>query len=358
MTDSAENSSARTLLGLTPSELKGVALSLGLPAYAGKQLARWLYVRGASTFDEMSDLAKASRAALAEHCSVGRAEPLMWQESKDGTKKYLFPTQNGPVECVYIPEGDRATLCVSSQVGCKMGCAFCATGRQGFSGSLTAGEILNQIYSLPERERLTNIVFMGQGEPFDNLDAVLRACDVLTAEWGMAWSPKRITVSSVGLKKGLRRFLDESKCHLAISLHHPIPAERAALMPAERAFGIEQVVETLKQYPFCSKRLAAESPHQRRLSFEYIVFAGLNDSRSHAAALVSLLRDLNCRVNLLRFHSIPDTPLRGASEKALEEYRDYLTRHGLTATIRASRGQDIDAACGLLNTKAKMNQTE
>ena len=228
------------------------------------------------------------------------------------------------------------------------------TGRQGFVASLSATDILNQIFSLPEADKLTNVVFMGQGEPFDNLDAVLRATEVLTAAWGWGWSAKRITVSSVGLAKGLRRFLDESQCHLAISLHHPIPAERARLMPAERAFGIEEVVRLLQQYDFCRRRTSgprpAEGARQRRLSFEYIVFAGINDTRQHADALLRLLRPLDCRVNLIRFHDIPDTPLRGVGEAQMREFRDYLTAHGLFTTLRASRGQDIFAACGLLST--------
>ena len=249
------------------------------------------------------------------------------------------------VETVYIPDGDRATLCVSSQVGCKMGCLFCQTGRQGFEGNLTAGDILNQIYALPERDTLTNVVFMGQGEPMDNLDNVLRATEILTASYGMAWSPKRITVSSVGVKSKLRRFLDESDCHVAISLHSPIPEQRAMLMPAERAMPITDVVALLRTYDFS---------HQRRLSFEYIVFGGLNDTIAHAKEILRLLRGLECRVNLIRFHQIPDSDLREASEERMEQLRDYLTQHGIFTTIRASRGQDIYAACGLLSTAKRI----
>jgi 23S rRNA (adenine2503-C2)-methyltransferase len=226
------------------------------------------------------------------------------------------------------------------------------TGRQGFNGSLSASEILNQIYALPQRQRLTNIVFMGQGEPFDNYEAVLRATQVLTEEWGFGWSPKRITVSTVGLKKGLQRFLDESKCHLAISLHHPLHEGRSALMPAERAYSVAEMVALLSNYDFCSRRpVDPSAPKQRRLSFEYIVFRGINDSMEHARALVNLLRDLDCRINLIRFHDIPDTPLHGVDDAAMVRFRDYLTSHGLFTTIRASRGQDIYAACGLLSTK-------
>lgn len=341
------------LLGKTPEELKEVAVQLALPKFVGKQIADWLYDKCVTDIDAMTNLSKAARQLLSERYCVGCHAPVECQRSVDGTVKYLYRTLDGHfIETVYIPDGERATLCVSSQVGCKMGCAFCMTGRQGFNGSLSTSEILNQIYALPERETLTNVVFMGQGEPFDNYDAVLRATQVLTSEWGFGWSPKRITVSTVGLEKGLRRFLDESKCHLAISLHHPMHEGRAALMPAERAFTVNDMVALLEQYDFCSHRAHATGvAKQRRLSFEYIVFRGVNDSIAHAEALVQLLRNLDCRINLIRFHDIPDTPLHGVDDAEMVRFRDYLTQHGVFSTIRASRGQDIYAACGLLSTK-------
>lgn len=345
----------KSLLGLTLNELQAVAIELGLPKFVGKQMADWIYSKHVRSIEEMTNLSKAARAKLTERYELGISAPVDEQRSVDGTVKYLYRTAEGDfIETVFIPDGERGTLCVSSQVGCKMHCAFCMTGRQGYVASLSATDILNQIYSLPERDRLTNIVFMGQGEPFDNLDQVLRATEVLTADWGYAWSPKRITVSSVGLAKGLRRFLDESRCHLAISLHHPIPSGRAQLMPAEKAFSIEDVVHLLEQYDFCRKPArgsqASDVAHQRRVSFEYIVFAGINDTLRHADALIALLRNLDCRVNLIRFHDIPDTPLHGVDDKKMVQFRDYLTTHGLFTTIRASRGQDIFAACGLLST--------
>ena len=222
-----------------------------------------------------------------------------------------------------------------------MNCLFCQTGKQGYEGSLTAGDIINQIYSLPDREKLTNIVFMGQGEPMDNLDAVMKATEILTAEWGYAWSPRRITVSSVGTPN-LKRFLDESECHVAISMHTPIHEQREQMMPAEKMFPIKDVVELLRGYDFSG---------QRRLSFEYIVFDGFNDSMMHARETVKLLQGLDCRVNLIRFHQIPNVGLKTSDEKKMERLRDYLTAHGIFTTIRASRGQDIFAACGLLSTK-------
>ena len=331
------------LLGQSLDELKAVVKTLGMPQFTAGQIAKWLYQQHVSSIDEMTNISKANREKLAEHYTVGAMEPIDCQRSKDGTVKYLFPVGNGQkfVETVYIPDHDRATLCVSCQVGCKMNCLFCQTGKQGFEGSLSAGDILNQIYSLPERDSLTNIVFMGQGEPMDNLDSVLRATEVLTADYGYAWSPKRITVSSVGIKGKLKRFLDESECHVAISMHSPLPEQRQQLMPAERQMSITEVVELLKQYDFT---------HQRRCSFEYICFAGLNDTTTHAREIVRLLQGLECRVNLIRFHEIPGVDLPGADEKRMEALRDYLTNHGVFTTIRASRGQDIFAACGLLST--------
>ena len=295
--------------------------------------------------DGMTDISKGNRELLKERYAIGCMPPAESQRSVDGTVKYLFPTSSGKfVETVYIPDNDRATLCVSSQVGCKMNCLFCQTGKQGFEGNLTTADILNQIYSLPERDKLTNIVFMGQGEPMDNLDNVLRATEALTAAWGYAWSPKRITVSSVGVKNKLKRFIEESECHVAISLHSPIHEQRAMLMPAEKAMPIADVVEMLRNYDFS---------HQRRLSFEYIVFGGVNDSPMHAREIIKLLKGLDCRINLIRFHQIPGVDLHGADDSRMEAFRDYLTGHGVFTTIRASRGQDIYAACGLLSTARK-----
>lgn len=335
----------RVLLGMTVGELKELVGSLGMPAFTAGQIARWLYVSHVRSIAGMTNLSKANRARLEEECVVGAMEPADCQRSADGTVKYLFPTASGKfVETVFIPDGDRGTLCVSSQVGCRMNCLFCQTGKQGFEGNLTAADILNQIYSLPERERLTNVVFMGQGEPMDNLDSVLRATRILTADYGYAWSPKRITVSSVGVKNKLKRFLDESDCHVAISMHSPLHEQRLRLMPAERQMTIQEVVELLKQYDFT---------HQRRASFEYIVFDGVNDSPAHAREIIRLVNGLECRVNLIRFHSIPGVDLHGADDRKMEALRDYLTQHGVFTTIRASRGQDIFAACGLLSTARK-----
>ncbi len=332
-------------MGMTGSELKEAVRELGMPAFTGGQIARWLYQQHVNSIDEMTNISKQNRERLKEHFTVGSMAPIDCQRSVDGTVKYLFPTADGKyVETVFIPDGERATLCVSCQVGCKMNCLFCQTGKQGWEGNLTAADILNQIYALPEREQLTNVVFMGQGEPMDNLDAVLRATEILTADDGYQWSPKRITVSSVGIRGKLKRFLDESQCHVAISMHSPLHEQRRQLMPAEGQMTIQEVVELLRHYDFT---------HQRRCSFEYICFGGLNDSLAHGREIVRLVEGLECRVNLIRFHAIPDVALPGADEERMERLRDFLTARGVFTTIRASRGQDIFAACGLLSTAHK-----
>ena len=346
--EKTENNVATTLtplLGMTLAQLQEVVKNLGMPRFTATQLAEWLYTHRASDFEEMNNISKNNRRKLASLYTVGRYAPMHEQRSIDGTVKYLFATSDGKaVESVYIPDGDRATLCISSQKGCRMGCTFCMTGRQGFHGNLTPAEIINQIMSIPETETLTNVVFMGQGEPMDNLDNVLRATQILTADYGFQWSPKRITVSSVGIKNKLKRFLDESECHVAISMHTPLPEQRQQLMPAERQMSITDIVALLKQYDFS---------HQRRASFEYTMFKGVNDSMMHAREIIRLTAGLDCRVNLIRFHDIPDVDLQGTDMERMESFRDYLTSHGVFTTIRASRGQDIFAACGLLSTAKK-----
>lgn len=348
------------LLGKTLSELQDVALSVGLQKFAGKQLAQWLYVQRVRSIDEMTNISLKGREALKARYTVGRHAPVREAVSVDGTRKYLFAVENQKseienqkslnyIESVYIPEEDRATLCVSTQAGCKMGCRFCMTGTLGFHGQLPASEILNQIFEIDQlaitnhQSSISNLVYMGEGEPMDNLDYVLRSLEIMTAEYGCAWSPKRITVSTVGIPN-MKRFLDESECHLAVSMHNPFAMERAAIMPAEKMMSITEVVALLKQYDWT---------HQRRVSFEYICWAGQNDTIRHAKELLRLLKGLNCRINLIRFHEgveniKSDRHFPGSNEKQMEFLRDYLTQNGLTTTIRKSRGEDILAACGML----------
>lgn len=339
------------LLGKTLEELQEVALAVGLKKFAGKQLANWLYVKRVTSFDEMTNISLSARELLKQSYSIGRHLPIAHVESKDGTKKYLFQVGNQYVESVYIPDGNRATLCVSTQAGCKMGCKFCMTGTLGFHGHLSAADILNQIFYFDLASdnqsidgALTNVVYMGEGEPMDNIDEVLRSLQVLTQEWGCAWSPKRITVSSVGYLPGLKRFLDESECHLAISLHNPFSVERQEVMPIEKRYSVTEVVNLLKQYDWA---------HQRRISFEYICWYNQNDTIRHAKELLRLLKGLNCRINLIRFHAGVDQQFPASDERQMEWLRDYLTDGGITATIRRSRGEDILAACGMLVNSLK-----
>ena len=334
----------QSLLGMTPCELETLVCSLGMPRFTAKQIAQWIYVKGVDDIQQMTNLSQKNRDLLSSQYTVGIRQPDKRAESADGTVKYLFPTDSGRhVETVYIPDGERATLCVSSQVGCRMGCRFCMTGRQGFQGNCSVRDILGQIYGLPERDKLTNIVYMGQGEPMDNLDAVIRSTEILTAGYGMAWSPRRITVSTVGIKGTMERFVNDSQCHLAISLHNAFSEGRSEMMPAEKAFPVSEALEVLKRHDWSK---------QRRLSFEYIVFKGRNDSPRHVRELIRLLSPIKgVRVNLIHFHDIPDTEYQGASEETMTWMRDMLTMKGITCTIRASRGQDIEAACGMLNTK-------
>ena len=328
------------LLGKTPDELKEIALKVGLPAFTGKQIAQWMYGRKVRSIDEMTNISKVGRERLKEEYSLGVTLPSTCQVSSDGTKKYLFPVGEGnAVEAVMIPDEDRKTLCVSSQAGCRMGCRFCMTGRQGFHGNLTAADILSQFIAIDEAAELTNAVFMGMGEPLDNFGNVMRAIEVLTADWGFGWSPKRVTLSTIGVLPNLRKYLESSRCHLAVSLHNPFPDERAEMMPVQKAWPVQEVIEMIREYDFTG---------QRRVSFEYTMFAGLNDDKRHADALIRLLRGLECRVNLIRFHKISDAPFETTPQIIMERFRDRLSNHGITCTIRASRGEDILAACGML----------
>lgn len=341
-----ETPTKKILLGLSLEELTNVALSMGMPKFTGKQIVEWLYVKRVQEIDEMTNISKINRQRLSEVYCVGRTAPITSQRSVDGTRKYLFRVASGGlVEAVYIPDDDRHTLCISSQVGCKMNCLFCMTGKQGFKGHLSAGEIVNQILSVEEAEQLTNIVYMGMGEPLDNVEQVMRSIAVVTSSWGLAWSPKRVTLSTVGVRKGLERFLRESSCHLAVSLHNPFKEGRLEIMPAEGGLSILEVLELIRGYDFSG---------QRRVSFEYIVFDKLNDSLEHADELARILRGIPCRVNLIPFHQIPDVPLRPTTRERMEAFKQRLESKGYTTTIRTSRGEDISAACGMLSTKEQM----
>ncbi len=336
-------STKQPLYGKTLTELEVICAQLSLPKFTAKQIANWLYVKRVATIEAMTNLSLKARESLSEVCEIGLSEPLKVSEAKDGTKKYLFRTSQGAlIEAAYIPTSDRATLCVSSQAGCRMGCTFCATGKQGLQHSLSPLEILNQVASIPESEQLTNIVFMGMGEPLDNIDNVLAAISVMTSSWGYAWSPSRITLSTAGVARELRRFLDSTQVHLAISLHNPYADERAEIMPIEKAYPIAEVMNILREYDFS---------HQRRVSFEYIVMSGRNNHPHHIKELCKLLNGIKCRINLIKFHKIPGSPYFSPDDEKMLRFRDTLTAKGIHTTIRQSRGEEIQAACGLLSTQ-------
>jgi 23S rRNA (adenine2503-C2)-methyltransferase len=338
------------LLGKTRDELTQLSVDLGLPSFTGGQLAYWLYKTDIDSFDQMTNISKKTRVLLNENYDLGINKPISVKESVDGTKKYLFNAGNAKfIETAYIPDGDRHTLCVSSQVGCKMGCLFCMTGKQGFQGHLSVGEILNQVRSISERSYITNVVYMGMGEPFDNPQAVMKSTAILTAEYGFAISVRKVTVSTIGIIPAMKDFLETSKCNIAVSLHTPFDDERRKLMPVQNVYPIKDVIETVQHY---------DLGKYRRVSFEYIMFKGINDTRRHVNELARLLNKVNCRINLIRFHSIPGTPLESSDEDTILDFQKALNAKGIITTIRASRGQDIDAACGLLSTKELVKQKQ
>ncbi len=336
------------LYGMTLAQLQQVCMDVKLPKFTAKQIADWLYKKHITDIDQMSNISVGNRQKPKDVNSLGLTAPIKETESTDGTKKYLFKTeQKQYIESAFIPDNDRATLCVSSQAGCRMGCKFCATAKQGLQHSLSTAEILNQIESLPERDKLTNIVFMGMGEPLDNMDNVLRSIEIMTSEWGFGWSPSRITLSTAGVTKELRRLLDQTKVHIAVSLHNPYHDERAEIMPIENAYPISEVIETLRDYDFT---------HQRRVSFEYIVMSGKNNHPHHIKELCKLLNGIKCRINLIKFHKIPDSPYFSPDDVKMQRFRDTLTQKGIMTTIRRSRGEDIKAACGLLSTMESIEE--
>ena len=329
------------LLGMTLTELQKIIEREGLPKFTSKQIADWLYKKNISSIDEMTNLSKKTRELLNELYETGITPPVKFETGSDGTKKYLFPVSgNNHVETAMIPDRERITVCVSTQAGCRMGCVFCMTAREGFRGNLSAGEILNQVKSIHESDSVSNIVFMGMGEPLDNPGEVLKSIEILTSGWGFAMSPRRITVSTVGIIPAMIRFLEKSEAHLAVSLHTPFNTERQKLMPVQVKYPIEDIISEIKKWDF---------GRQRRVSFEYILFEGFNDSPIHVKELSKLLSGLKCRVNLIKFHSIPGSDFKSPKKETIENFKNQLNRKGILTTIRASRGEDINAACGLLS---------
>ncbi len=330
------------LFGKTLNELIAVTKQFNLPGYTARQIADWLYKKDIRSIEEMTNLSKKTRDLLSNAYEYGLADPVNIAESTDGTRKYLFRVLNDKyIETAFIPEKDRATICVSSQAGCKMGCVFCMTGKQGFQGNLSSNEILNQFRSLPEFRTLTNIVYMGMGEPLDNLGEVLKSLDILTSSWGYGWSPTRITVSTIGLLEGIKEFLEKSRCHLAVSLHSPFDQERRSLMPVQKTNTVSEILDVIRNFEFNS---------QRRISFEYILFKGINDTPRHVKELSRILNGIRCRINIIRFHPVPGSDFVSPDASLTNDFKEALNAKGILTTVRASRGVDINAACGLLST--------
>ena len=333
------------LFGKTLTELENITEEMGLPSFRARQMAQWLYEKGIIHIDEMTNLSKADRHNLKEKFDIGKKPPVKETCSEDETRKYLFLTEgDNYIESAWIPDRERSTLCLSTQAGCKWGCRFCMTGTMGMKENLSTVDILNQFGSLPFNERVTNLVFMGMGEPMDNLENLLRALEILTSTWGYAMSPRRITVSTVGVLPAMVEFLHKSECHLAFSLHNPFPSERANLMPVENKHSLIKIISELKK----NRELFLG---QRRITIEYTLIEGENDSPRHGEEIIKLLNGLRTRVNLITYNSGTDLPWHGVSRERAENFRDQLNNKGLIATIRNSRGGDIEAACGLLSIK-------
>lgn len=344
------------LFGQTLGTLTKLATAAGEPAYRAKQAATWLYHQHVSEIDEMRNLPAALRAEWTAEHEITLPQITPAGTSTDGTRKYTWDAFGGDIfESALIPETDRLTLCVSSQAGCRIGCRFCLTARKGLRQNLSSAEILGQYRSLPERDRVTNIVFMGMGEPLDNTDAVLESVEVLTSDWGYGFSPRRITVSSVGILPDLERLLDETDVNVAISMHTARREERLPLVPSENRYPIASIVDLLRH-----RAELAMPPFtgtgRRRLSFEITMLADTTDRPDQARAIRDLIQGIPARVNLIPWNPFPGTSFRPSARERIAEFQQILKRAGIMTTVRESRGQDIGAACGLLAGRAEANR--
>ncbi|HBG70803.1 MAG: 23S rRNA (adenine(2503)-C(2))-methyltransferase [Bacteroidetes bacterium GWF2_43_63] len=332
-----------TLFGLLPEEIAAIVEKYGARAYTAKQIAEWMYARRVFSYDEMSNLPKHFRDQLKNDYPEILVPYSNVQISKDGTKKYLFEFSGGrSVETAVIPDDDRLTVCVSSQAGCRFGCRFCATGSIGYHGNLTSGEILNQLMAIDEHDKITNIVYMGMGEPLDNWAEVYKSLEILTSEKGFGLSASRITVSTIGIKASFKELLEKTKVNIAVSLHSPFPEERMHIMPAQISNPVIDILDMI---------VAADLPKHRKLSFEYILFKGINISRSHALKLADIAIRCNAHINLIVYNDVPGLNFEAPIEREVLTFQNELIKKGATATIRRSRGLDIAAACGTLAGK-------
>ena len=326
--------------GNTPEELCTYMESRGFGCEHALKAVTDFYRKKIFNFSLMNDLPGLLRVRLETDFTGGLIEPADILVSSDQSVKYIFGTPSeGGYESVFLPENKRSTVCVSSQSGCRMKCPFCMTGKMGFIRNLTAGEMINQVLAVPDPGKITHVVFMGMGEPLDNLGEVLKACRILTASWGLALSPRRITVSTVGITGKMQEFLDGSECNLTLSLYSPFPSERASVIPAEKNNPEEGLIELMKKYA---------SRGKRRLSIAYMMINNVNDSDKHLEAIIKLLKGTGIRSNLLPYHSINDDPYESSPVKKMEYFKHRLVISGISASIRKSRGNDISAACGLL----------
>ncbi len=337
------------LKNLTQDKLVQFVESLGQPSFRGRQILAWIYKPGVTEFSQMTDLAKEFRSILVDSACMSRFDESIVERSQDGAVKFAFRLHDGHIiESVLIPEEDRNTLCVSSQVGCAMGCTFCLTGTMGFSRNLSTAEIINQVCAVRDwtleqgKGNLTNIVFMGMGEPLANMDNLLDAISILTEQRGLDFSNRRITVSTCGLVPQMTRLGDETDVNLAVSLHAADDEVRSALMPINKRYPLALLIEACRTY---------RQKRRKRIMFEYTLLEGINDRDADADKLAALLRDVPCKINLLSVNPVVDSEFQSPAEGTIFRFQQILRNHGFTVFIRTSRGEDISAACGQLAGK-------
>ena len=334
------------LRDLQRDEIAALLAAQGEPDFRARQVCQWVYKRQATSLQQMTNLPEALRQRLQNQWYVSTLTLLRQQRSEDGTEKLLFGAEDGNrIETVLIPRGDKRTICVSTQVGCALGCRFCLTAQGGLVRSLRPAEIVGQVlyFQEPGREPardFTNIVFMGMGEPLDNFRGTVQAVRILTADWGLGISPRRITVSTSGLARRLEAFgREDLKVNLAVSLNATTDAVRSRIMPINKAYPIDRLLQACRDFPLAVRQ---------RITFEYVLLRGVNDSLADAKRLVRLLHGLRCKVNLLPFNEIPEAPYRRPTDDAVQRFWTWLVEHGVSASVRQSRGRDISAACGQL----------
>lgn len=330
----------KSLCGMTVNDIFSLIEPSGYRFSHAVSISNSIYKKGAGEILQLTKIPIKLRAKLIGYACTGSFLPVSFEKSTDKTVKYLFRTDAGKeFETVFIPDNKRNTVCVSTQSGCRMGCYFCETAKYGFRGNLSAGEIVNQVISIPEARKVTHVVFMGMGEPMDNLENVLKACEIITSEWGLAISKRNVTVSTVGIAVGIEQFLNSSDCNMTLSLYSPFSDERKKFVPAEWVNPVHNIINVMKNYPVNNKR---------RLSVAYIMIKDLNDTDSHLKELRILLKGSKIRVNLLKYHPVGNDQFCASSDERMQLFKHDLVTSGISASIRKSRGADISAACGLL----------